>query len=109
MSEQPPADWTAWLLGALGTMALTIAGLGKVIKDFYASRVAQLEKVVADGQLRFDEYVKSSDAKMQEIVSKHETCMKAHMDARVELAALVAELRITNQHVANNTKQLKEM
>jgi hypothetical protein len=84
------SDWTGWLIGALGTMTLAVAGLGKFIAALYAGRIVQLEQQGIADRKKYDDYIIFADNRAHEITAKHEECMELHHLANIEIAKLKA-------------------
>jgi threonine dehydrogenase-like Zn-dependent dehydrogenase len=74
-----PYDWTGWAIGALGTMALAIVGMGRIIMGISTTRIAQLEKQLAD-------YVIFADNRAQKMIE-------------LRLAALEGNLRTNKKGI----------
>lgn len=83
MLEERISDWTAWAIGAIGAMAGALALMGKFIAAFFQSRIAQLEKQLA-------EYVAFADQRAADMVEKHAECIEKHHQAEIRLAKLEA-------------------
>lgn len=80
MSNEP-TDWTAWAIGALGAMAIALVAMGKFIASIFTTRIAQLEKELA-------EYVIFANNRAKLMQDEHKKCEEQFHETQLRLAIL---------------------
>ena len=88
-------DWSSWILGVIATLGLTIAAMGKWIADFYVTRIAKLEKQLAD-------YIAFADNRAQQLVDHNYECIEKHHQAEIRIAQLEAVNSLAKNNSTSN-------
>lgn len=86
------SDWSNWIIttimAALTTMIGTVVALARIIESKYVSEVKDLKSVITEQKEDLNSYRIFADNRAQEMILKHEECMKAHHKAEIRIAQL---------------------